>query len=207
MPDPFYKRKKSCFSILLRWQKKAKSKKFSIQRKKLSNNSRNLSSFLANLDPALVSSTFVGLAGLFGVIIGVILVQRGFNRKWILLFSAFGTAMAFTGLGLHRIFNYNAADVPWVQTLCLVMHVMIFNLGYGCLGYPMMAELLPSDFRTKGLAFIMVMAGLFGFANSMSFVQLELIMDKNSIFFTYASINILGFFYLLMFLPNMEIVT
>ena len=207
MPDPFYKRKKSCFSILLWWQKKAKSKKFSTKRKKIFNNSRNLSSFLANLDPALVSSTFVGLAGLFGVIIGVILVQRGFNRKWILLFSAFGTAMAFTGLGLHRIFNYNAADVPWVQTLCLVMHAMIFNLGYGCLGYPMMAELLPSDFRTKGLAFIMVMAGLFGFANSMSFVQLELIMDKNSIFFTYASINILGFFYLLMFLPNMEIVT
>ena len=95
--------------------------------------------------------------------------------------------------------------MPWVQTLCLVMHVMIFNLGYGCLGYPMMAELLPSDFRTKGLAFIMVMAGLFGFANSLSFVQLELIMDKNSIFFTYASINVLGFFYLLMFLPNMEI--
>ena len=96
--------------------------------------------------------------------------------------------------------------MPWVQTLCLVMHVMIFNLGYGCLGYPMMAELLPSDFRTKGLAFIMVMAGLFGFANSLSFVQLELIMDKNSIFFTYASINVLGFFYLLMFLPNMEMI-
>ena len=52
----------------------------------------------------------------------------------------------------------------------------------------------------------MVMAGLFGFANSLSFVQLELIMDKNSIFFTYASINVLGFFYLLMFLPNMEMI-
>ena len=70
----------------------------------------------------------------------------------------------------------------------------------------MMAELLPTNLRTKGLAFIMVMAGLFGFANSMSFVQLELIMDKNSIFFTYAGINILGFFYLLMFLPDMEII-
>ena len=64
--------------------------------------------FLSHLDPALVSSTFVGLAGLFGVVIGVILVQRGFNRKWILLFSALGTALAFAGLGLHRIFNYNA---------------------------------------------------------------------------------------------------
>ena len=55
------------------------------------------------MDPALVSASFVGLAGLFGVIIGVIFVHRGFNRKKILLFSAIGTAMAFIGLGIKQL--------------------------------------------------------------------------------------------------------
>ena len=57
-------------------------------------------------------------------------------------------------------------EIPIVETLCLVMHVAIFNLGYGCLGYPMMAELLPSKLRTSGLAFIMVVGGLFGLVHA-----------------------------------------
>ena len=75
--------------------------------------------FFAQLDPALVSSTFVGLAGLFGVIVGVILVQRSVNRKFILLFSACGTALAFAGLGLHRIFNYNSNGTNTLSNLSL----------------------------------------------------------------------------------------
>ena len=85
------------------------------------------------------------------------------------------------------------------------MHVAIFNLGYGCLGYPMMAELLPSKLRTSGLGFIMVVGGLFGFASSMSFKQLQaLFIQPPNIFFTYAGINILGLAYLIFFLPNIE---
>ena len=98
-------------------------------------------------------------------------------------------------------------EIPIVETLCLVMHVAIFNLGYGCLGYPMMAELLPSKLRTSGLAFIMVVGGLFGFANSMSFVQLEAFIQQQEIFFTYAGINILGLLYLIFFLPNIELIS
>ena len=98
-------------------------------------------------------------------------------------------------------------EIPIVETLCLVMHVAIFNLGYGCLGYPMMAELLPSKLRTSGLAFIMVVGGLFGFANSMSFVQLEAFIQQQEIFFTYAGINILGLVYLFFFLPNIELIS
>ena len=94
-----------------------------------------------------------------------------------------------------------------METLCLVMHVAIFNLGYGCLGYPMMAELLPSKLRTSGLAFIMVVGGLFGFASSMSFVQLEAFILQQNIFFTYAAINLLGLAYLIFFLPNMETIS
>ena len=46
--------------------------------------------FHFQLDPALTAAVIVATAGLLGVLIGVILVQRGVNRKRILLFSGFG---------------------------------------------------------------------------------------------------------------------
>ena len=55
------------------------------------------------MDPALVSASFVGLAGLVGVLIGFVFVYKGFNRKHILLFSAIGTALAFIGLGIRGV--------------------------------------------------------------------------------------------------------
>ena len=53
------------------------------------------------MDPALVAAVIVAMAGLIGVAVGVILVQRGFNRRRILLFSALGTAVAFLALSVH----------------------------------------------------------------------------------------------------------
>lgn len=160
--------------------------------------------FLASIDPALVSAAFVGLAGLLGVIIGVVLVQKRFNRTYILYFSAFGTSMAFLGLGIKGLVPNDDDGIPWVETLCLVLHVSIFNMGFGCLGFPMMAELLPPKIRTTCLAFIMVLGGLFGFANSMSFVQLKNFISQEEIFFTYSAINMLGLIYLYLFFPNVE---
>ena len=90
----------------------------------------------------------------------------------------------------------------WLQTLCLVFHVLIFNCGYGSLCYPLVAELLPPKSRTKGLSFLMVLSGLFGFINSLSFDQLAKIMDTYHIYLTYGAINILGFLYLFVFLPK-----
>ena len=43
-----------------------------------------------------------------------------------------------------------------VPTLSLTSHILLFNLGYGCLGYPAMAEMLPSNLKVKGLTFIQV---------------------------------------------------
>lgn len=163
----------------------------------------NSDGFLATIDPALVSAAFVGLAGLFGVIIGVILVHKRFDRLKILYFSAFGTSMAFLGLGIKGLLPKDDG-IPWIETLCLVLHVLIFNMGFGCLGFPMMAELLPPKIRTTCLALIMVLGGLFGFANSMSFVQLKNFISQEEIFFTYSAINMIGLIYLYLFFPNVE---
>lgn len=57
--------------------------------------------FNFHLDPVLGAAVIVATSGLIGVIIGVFLVQKGLNRKRLLLFSGFGTAIAFLSLSLH----------------------------------------------------------------------------------------------------------
>ena len=57
------------------------------------------------LDPVLGAAVLVAIAGLLGVIIGVLLVKKGLNRKRILLVSGFGTAIAFLVLGVF--FHYD----------------------------------------------------------------------------------------------------
>ena len=59
--------------------------------------------FLRSLDPALLSACLVALAGLIGVILGIILVHMNFNRKRLLLGSAFGTVVSFAGLGIYNM--------------------------------------------------------------------------------------------------------
>ena len=138
------------------------------------------------LDPALAAAVIVATAGLLGVIIGVFLVRKGLNRKNILLVSGCGTAVAFIVLGIffhldfdgkHFInyicmvnainkksfmngdnldFNCFLGSSLLVPTLSLTSHILLFNLGYGCLGYPAMAEMLPSNLKVKGLTFIQV---------------------------------------------------
>ena len=59
--------------------------------------------FLRSLDPALLSACLVALAGLIGVILGIILVHMNFNRKRLLLGSAFGTVVSFAGFGIYNM--------------------------------------------------------------------------------------------------------
>ena len=65
----------------------------------LQSEGNQLSTIFGQFDPALVNSTFVGMAGLIGVILGIIFVHNGFQRRSLLLNSAMGTSVAFLTLG------------------------------------------------------------------------------------------------------------
>ena len=117
----------------------------------------------------------------------------------ILLFSALGTSLAFLALAFYEVLQ---PDTYWIQTVFLVIHIMVFNLGYGCLAYPMIAEILPPKLRSKGLSLLMIISGLFGFLNNSSFDQLKKVMDTAEIYFLYSFINILGFSFLCLFLSK-----
>ena len=57
-----------------------------------------------NSDPkALWAAVGVAVAGIVGVLIGVLFVHRGYNRKVLLMTSSVGIAVIFSALGLFNI--------------------------------------------------------------------------------------------------------
>ena len=95
-------------------------------------------------------------------------------------------------------------DIPLIPTICLVLHMLLFNVGYGPLCYSLMAEILPSHMKTKGMSIVMVFGGLFGFLNLKSFNFLENYLENGPIYLLYAGVNLIGFIYLQFFLPNTD---
>ena len=89
-----------------------------------------------------------------GVIIGVILINCNVNRKYLLFSSSFGTVLSFAALGIYNIVG--SSDSTVVPTICLVAFLLIFNMGYGPLCYPMMAELFPDEIKHKAMSVLMV---------------------------------------------------
>ena len=176
------------------------------------------------MDPALLSAVFVALAGLGGVLIGVLLVYRGYSRNNILLFSALGTVVGFVMLfayfesgldkangkstskastrGYYNSFGLSITDEwLWFAVLALVVHMLVFNLGYGSLAYPIMAEILPRKIRTRGMTLIMFLGGFFGFANAKSFGDMEAAMGTSYTFLAYGMLNAVGALYLYFVIP------
>ena len=93
-------------------------------------------------------------AGILGVIIGVILINCNSNRKYLLFSSASGMVLSFAALGIYKIVG--TSDSIVVPTICLVAFILIFNMGYGPLFYPMIAELFPDEIKDKAMSIVMV---------------------------------------------------
>ena len=110
-------------------------------------------------------------------------------------------------LDIYLIVKFS--DFSLTPTVCLVSHVLLFNVGYGPLTYCLMAEILPAHIRTKGMAILMVFGGLFGFLNLKSFHFLENLLENQNgpIYLLYAGVNLTGLVYLQFFLPNTDSLT
>ena len=105
-------------------------------------------------------------------------------------------------LDIYLIVKFS--DFSLTPTVCLVSHVLLFNVGYGPLTYCLMAEILPAHIRTKGMAILMVFGGLFGFLNLKSLYFLKIHLGDGPIYLLYAGVNLTGFIYLQFFLPNTD---
>jgi hypothetical protein len=71
-------------------------------------------------DPtALWAAVGVAIAGLIGVLFGVLFVHRGFNRKKMLLASAVGITVTFTALGTYLLLQSSGINLNTIFKLCI----------------------------------------------------------------------------------------
>jgi len=158
-------------------------------------------------EKAVVASVAVAFSGLVGVALGLVLVRLEINRKAILMVSGLGTSAAFTALCLSfhvdSLGHFDELGSVWASTIALTMHILLFNLGYGALVFPIIAEILPYQNRSKYMAVITTFGGLFGFANAKSFVDLQLAFGPIATFATYAVVNVFGTIFFALFVPQL----
>ena len=110
--------------------------------------------FFSNDKPKQFAELAVAGAGILGGIIGVILINCNSNRKYLMFSSASGMVLSFAALGIYKIVG--TSDSIVVPTICLVAFILIFNMGYGPLCYPMIAELFPDEIKHKAMSIVMV---------------------------------------------------
>eukprot|EP00094_Tigriopus_californicus_P001567 TCALIF_01514-PA protein Name:"Similar to Tret1-2 Facilitated trehalose transporter Tret1-2 homolog (Drosophila simulans)" AED:0.07 eAED:0.07 QI:479/0.8/0.66/1/1/1/6/173/456 len=89
----------------------------------------------------------------------------------------------------------------------LVQHFQRKNLlittGYGSIGFPMLAEMLPPAMRPIGMSFLTTMGGIFTFANAKSFSDLSGVWGQGLTFIVYGAINFLGAIYIRVCVPKL----
>eukprot|EP00095_Tigriopus_kingsejongensis_P010443 maker-scaffold294_size218657-snap-gene-1.27 protein:Tk10443 transcript:maker-scaffold294_size218657-snap-gene-1.27-mRNA-1 annotation:"sugar transporter 8" len=160
------------------------------------------------INPALTAAVCVAFGGLLGVLGGVYLVQK-LHRKTLLMTSALGTSIAFLALGAFYVAQ-DSLDLeqlsPWlslgVPTFLLIVHLQFFSIGYGSSCYPIMAELLPTQLRPLGMSLVSTMGGIFAFANTKSFNDINALWGKGATFLIYGAINLIGAMYIWLFIPH-----
>ena len=80
-----------------------------------------------------------------------------------------------------------------VPLLALISHVLLFSLGQGAATLPTLTELLqPERARPLSLAVVSALGGLFAFANTKTFGQLQAALGDAATFAVYAAVNAVG---------------
>ena len=101
----------------------------------------------------------------------------------------------------------NSSITLWVTTVALILHLLVFNVGFGCLGFPVAAELMPETLRSRGLSIITFAAGVFGFLNSKSYLDLKSLIGTGGTFLSYGVINVAASIFIHFFIPDLKTVS
>ena len=92
----------------------------------------------------------------------------------------------------------------WVTTVALILHLLVFNVGFGCLGFPLAAEMMPESLRSRGLCIVTFSAGIFGFLNSKSYLDLKSLVGPGGTFLTYGVVNLVGAIFIHFCIPDLK---
>ena len=150
---------------------------------------------------AMLASVGLGLANFVAACMGAKLVDR-VGRRRLLFWGYLGVIACLLLIGLigHGFFGGHAATLSFAL---LFIYTFCFGVSLGGIPYIVMAEIFPLKFRDQAMAWASGI-GLWGsnIIVLLSFLSLSNALGMANVFWLYAVISMLGFFYCWKLLPE-----
>lgn len=159
-----------------------------------------------------VANIFVGLALLASNILTLIIANK-MPRRLMLLLSALGISFILIAMGVYFYlkesdcsqddFNcYDMSQVRWLPLILLMIYIFVFSLGYGAMIWITVAEILPMKIRSVANSISVAFTCLCSFLTSHTYPSLKENLGNASVFGLYGGISLIGFIFILIFVPE-----
>ena len=145
----------------------------------------------------LFNLVIVGIINLLFTFVAMGLIDK-IGRKVLILWGSLGLAICYTGVGL--CFYYN---ITGVGVLLLVLGaIACFAATLGPVMWVLISEIFPNKIRGLAMSISVFALWVANFILSYTFPIMNQGLGAATTFWVYAGINVLGFFYILKYVPE-----
>ncbi|CAB4070122.1 TRET1 [Lepeophtheirus salmonis] len=128
------------------------------------------------------------------------------RRRTMLSVSSLGISFTLIVMGVYfhlkEIKHPSLDNISWLPLVDLMIYIFAFNLGYGALTWVTAAEILPSKIRSLATSLSVGFVCLISFLLTYTFGLLIGIIHIRGVFWLYGGLSLLGFLYILKFIPE-----
>jgi len=158
-----------------------------------------------NLD-ANVCAIIIGVDILFAVFLTSFLIDK-LGRRMLLFISLLGLTVCLSCLGVFfYLQRKNGGITPngisWVPLVCLMLFMILYNIGIGPLAWFLMSEIIPTDVKGPASAAATSFNWLLAFIVTKTFEDFIYLVGIHMCFWFFAGICFVGFVFCLLFVPE-----
>lgn len=177
---------------------------------------------------AILFSSFIGFANVVGTTIAMQLIDRS-GRRPLLLVTIVGVFLSLIVLstsfrilekgelskaanvtesvagivaGAGGEIHNKIAPMSWVSLGSLIIYILFYATGLGCVPWTVLSEIFPLEVRGKGAGIAIAGNWSSNFIISMTFLTLTKVFSKSSTFLLYAVFVFFGWFFVYFKVPE-----
>lgn len=162
---------------------------------------------LTNSQVDVTASTIVTIAGFLTIVSGslaTILVDN-FGRRFLLIVSSSGMALALTSLGLHfklLSMGYDTKAITWLPCSCLLVYLTSYWAGCGSIPSTLVGELFSPKLKTIATLSFNITSAIFSSLSTATFLPILGFAEAHWLFWFYSSGIYVSIVYYYLYLPE-----
>ncbi|CAL8083185.1 unnamed protein product [Orchesella dallaii] len=158
-----------------------------------------------NLD-ANVCAIIIGVDILFAVFLTSFLIDK-LGRRMLLFISLLGLTVCLSGLGIFFYLQLKndgitPNGISWVPLVCLMVFMILYNIGIGPLAWFLMSEIIPTDVKGPASAAATSFNWLLAFIVTKTFEDFTNLIGIHMCFWFFGGVCFVGFVFCFLFVPE-----